>query len=193
MRHTINRGTTDGSVYTRWGRSSCPNNTKTEFIYDGYAASGYYGSSGGGSTYICLPRTPTSSPVFTGDTRTGVHGVEYEIPNSVIQGLQDHDVPCAVCRTPGSSVLMVPGRNTCYPDWQIEYNGYLVTQYYSHAGNKDHVCMDSSPQTLNTGSENNNGAMFYLTVAKCSTLPCPPYVDSQILTCAVCSYSPTDK
>lgn len=194
MRHTLNSGSTScanaGTVYTRWGSSTCPNNTNAEFIYDGYAASGHHSTKGGGSNYLCLPRNPTSSFAYT-EQVTGVHGVEYEIPNSVISGVQNQDVPCAVCRTPGTSVYLIPGRNTCDADWQIEYYGYLVTQLYSDENNKEHVCLDINPQTVNSGSTNDDGAMFYLTVAKCDTLPCPPYVQDHVITCAVCSRSPT--
>ena len=66
-----------------------------------------------------------------------MHNVEYEIreggiPTSTAH-LNNHDAPCAVCYVATcETVLMVPGRYTCPPNWTKEYYGYLMTEH-SHA------------------------------------------------------------
>lgn len=58
-----------------------------------------------------------------------VYGGEYEFSDFHSDGgsqyfgqnLNDEDAPCAVCRTPRSSVLMIPARLDCYSGWTKEY------------------------------------------------------------------------
>ena len=63
-----------------------------------------------------------------------------------------------------------------------------MSEYNSHAGNKDAVCVDASPEVL-PGSSNGSegGALLYFVKVQCGALKCPPYVDGKILTCVVCS------
>ena len=99
----------------------------------------------------------------------------------------NQDVPCAVWRTPRTNVLMLPGRNQCYNDWQLEYTGFLMSDYYGYSS-KEYACVDAYPETLNSGSTNANGALFYFVEARCGALKCPPYIEGREITCAVCSY-----
>lgn len=187
IQSSINCQLTGGSIFTRWGRSSCPNKTGVELLYEGYAAGSYYSHAGSGSNYLCLPRNPIYGQQQTGEKRGYVYGAEYEIPTTFLPGIENHDVPCAVCRVPGSSVLMIPGRNQCFPNWRLEYDGYLVSEYYTNAGIKEYVCLDGHPETLNFGVTYQNGAQFYLVEGRCGSLKCPPYVEGYEITCAVCS------
>ena len=57
----------------------------------------------------------------------------------------------------------------------------------SFIGKKMFVCLDDDPETIQGGAADLNGALFYLTEARCGPLPCPNYVDGRELTCVVCS------
>ena len=48
----------EGAVYTRWGRTVCPNTTGTELVYKGLAAGTSYHQSGGGANYLCTTEEP---------------------------------------------------------------------------------------------------------------------------------------
>ncbi|XP_052764552.1 short-chain collagen C4-like [Mya arenaria] len=175
-------------LYTRWGRRSCPGNT--ELVYEGFAGGGHYKHTGASSNYICLPK----DPIFERDGRRAtnvnkVYGAEYETNSATFHSsLHDEDVPCAVCRVVGRSVVMIPARNACYSGWQTEYSGYLMSEYHNHAGNKELVCMDGNPEKAE-GSDagDQNGALFYFALAFCGSLKCPPYSENKALTCVVCS------
>ena len=47
-----------GVVYTRWGKTSCPNDTGTELVYAGRAGGSHQMSTGGGANYLCMPNDP---------------------------------------------------------------------------------------------------------------------------------------
>ncbi len=119
-----------------------------------------------------------------------IHGVEYENSNFIFNSkpVQDHDPPCAVCRvTSRSTQIMIPGRNQCYAGWNLEYNGYLMSEHHSHKGRKEFICVDSDPETDDAGFRSDNGALLYAVEGVCGSLPCPPYIPHRELTCAVCS------
>ena len=45
-----------------------------------------------------------------------MHGTEYEAVNGIFPGMQDHNVPCAVCYTDTKTVkVMIPARISCLP------------------------------------------------------------------------------
>ncbi|XP_052765221.1 short-chain collagen C4-like [Mya arenaria] len=175
-------------VYTRWGRRSCPGTT--ELVYEGFAGGGEYGHKGASSNYICLPQ----DPIFDDDGRKAgdvskVYGAEYQTDSATfLASLHDEDVPCAVCRVVGRSIIMIPARNACYSGWHTEYSGYLMSSFYGHEGNKEVVCMDGNPEKAEgSDSGNQNGALFFVAQAVCSSLKCPPYRENKALTCVVCS------
>ena len=100
--------------------------------------------------------------------------------------MSNQDVPCAVCRSSKSSILMIPGRNLCYGGWRLEYAGYLVGQYYKHSGS-EFICLDSEPETVAGGEGGSSGKLLFFAEAICGALKCPPYVNGRELTCVVCS------
>ncbi|XP_052761878.1 uncharacterized protein LOC128204504 [Mya arenaria] len=147
-------------IYTRWGRRSCPGTT--ELVYEGFAGGGKFNDKGA-SKYETVYATFHTN-------------------------LYEEDVPCAVCRVVGRSVVMIPARNVCYSGWHTEYSGYLMSSYYGHEGNKELVCMDGNPEKAEgSDSSNLNGALFYFAQAICGSLKCPPYSENKALTCVVCS------
>ena len=48
-----------GAVYTRWGRTTCPNITGTQLVYAGRAAGSWFNHKGGAANYLCLPNEPS--------------------------------------------------------------------------------------------------------------------------------------
>ncbi|KAL4230614.1 hypothetical protein ACF0H5_010991 [Mactra antiquata] len=181
-----------GPTYIRWGRTTCPGNG-SEIVYKGFAAGSHYESRGGASTYLCLPEDPTWNRYEDTVQYSGkVWGAEYEFlyrnqQNFFGKDLGQQDVPCCVCSTSRTSVVMIPGRNLCYSGWTLEYDGYLTSGHDAHHAT-EFVCLDGHPEALKGGSKtNSNGKLFYFTEAQCDPLKCPPYVTGRELTCAVCS------
>ncbi|XP_035683356.1 uncharacterized protein LOC118420619 [Branchiostoma floridae] len=181
-----------GSVYIRWGRTTCPTDAGTSLLYGGIAAGTYYTHRGGGSNYVCLPKDPEWGVFTDGNQGTAyMNGAEYQLHlgNNPYQGasLHDHDVPCAVCHVASrGSKLMIPARLSCPSGWTREYKGYLMTERHSHY-RSEFVCMDGEPETRPGGYRNTEGALFYPVEANCLSLPCPNYVQGRELTCVVCT------
>ncbi|KAL3880010.1 hypothetical protein ACJMK2_032282 [Sinanodonta woodiana] len=184
-----------GTTYVRWGRTVCPENA-TELIYKGYMAGSDHRQTGNGPNNLCLPEDPTwakyQDGTSDGDHRGRVYGTEYEIGGSgtytpFSTNLLDNDVPCAVCQTTRLSSIMIPGRTNCYSGWTVEYSGYLVSMYHSHASPLEYVCLDGNPESIDGGIANLNGHMIYLVDVICGALRCPPYVNGRELACVVCS------
>ena len=59
-----------GAIYTRWGKSSCPQVEGTELVYSGITGGTWYTQSGGGANYLCMPKNPE----YTLKHRGGVDG-----------------------------------------------------------------------------------------------------------------------
>ena len=181
--------TSGGSIYVRWGRSTCPEVDGTYRIYDGLAGKTYFTYRGGGGNYLCMPKDPDYAGAFApGVNNVAVFGVEYETyAGSPLRPLQDQNVPCAVCQVNArSSVLMIPGKLTCPTGWTKEYNGYLMTSHYSHFI-ATYECVDRNPKPAPGGAGNQNGGLFYQVEASCTGLKCPPYHPQKELSCVVCS------
>ncbi|XP_078618128.1 uncharacterized protein LOC144885853 [Branchiostoma floridae x Branchiostoma japonicum] len=181
-----------GSVYTRWGRKTCANNSGAELVYSGVAGGTEHSHPGGGTNYQCLPTDPQWGRYQDGVQGAAyMYGAEYQLDRNVPFGstsLLDDDVPCAVCYVPTrGSKLMIPARNTCPTGWTQEYHGYLMAGYYNHPGAKEFVCVDEQPEVIQGGHANHNGALFYPVEARCGSLPCPHYVEGRELTCVVCT------
>lgn len=164
----------------------------------GFAGGGWFDNIGSAAEYICLSREPVWG-VYD-DTNQGrsqtVYGVEYEFDYQghrnggerfFGQNMYEHDVPCAVCLSIRTAVVMIPGRNKCYDGWTLEYSGYLVSGLPNHPAPSNFACLDQRPEVEAGGSQNLNGKLMYLVEAECGSLACPPYVQDRELTCVVCS------
>ncbi|XP_036354439.1 short-chain collagen C4-like, partial [Octopus sinensis] len=185
-----------GSLYTRWGRTTCP--TNSSLVYDGLVGGQYYDQSGGGSNLLCLPKDPIWANYTAKREAAGsIYGSEYQLqdyPTNKIfsfanaKSLHDHDVPCAVCLTrQPAAVMMLPARTKCYPGWTAEYSGYLMAGRHVHKGRLEYVCVDYAPEADPAGYKDDGGAVLYFVQSVCGSLPCPPYVKGLELTCVVCS------
>ena len=185
--------TTSGVVYTRWGKTTCPNTTGTQLLYAGRAAGSDHRERGGGANHLCLPERPQYS-TYTAGTQSGrayLYGVEYQTgagyANSPLISVHDHNVPCAVCYTSTrETVVMIPARLTCPSSWTREYYGYLMTEKHDHH-RSTFECVDQSPQSVPGSAPNTNGVLFYHTEVKCNGIPCPPYDTQKEVMCVVCT------
>ena len=127
--------------------------------------------------------------------RSFLHGVEYEMQDSPLESVHNHDVPCAVCLVKHrSETLMIPAALSCPVGWRREYAGYLVSSQSSVSGDaQKHYrtmfeCLDSKPEKFIGGaSDESEVALFLLVEADCTTLPCLPYLRGVEITCVVCS------
>ncbi|XP_048733742.2 uncharacterized protein LOC125649921 [Ostrea edulis] len=184
--HHLSETSNAGGVFIRWGRKECPSN-QTELVYSGFAGGSWYNDEGGAAEYVCLPRDPNLATKFSGN-HAKMYGSEYNSLGAPF-GLHDgDDVPCAVCRSSReTSVLMIPGKNSCYTGWAMQYHGYLVAGYYAYKGAGQYICLDEHPETLTAGGHNEDGKLIYPVQAVCGSLPCPPYENGKYLTCAVCA------
>ena len=178
-----------GTVYTRWGRTTCPNITGTQLVYAGRAAGSYYNHKGGGANHLCLPNDPSYLQYTSGYQRERdyIYGAEYKTSNGPLSAFHDHNIPCAVCYvSTRGTVLMIPAKTTCPSSWTQEYNGYLMTERYTHHRSM-HECVDQNPDTVRGGTGSVNGALFYFVEATCTGIACPPYTAGRELACAVCT------
>lgn len=155
-------------------------------IFIGYAGGSHYTDKGAAAEYVCMPRNPVYEYTDYHDYDGYIFGSEYQTNFFGSTRVSD-DVPCAVCRSMLSSVLMIPGTNTCTAGWKMEYHGILASGYREHAASTQYVCLDGNPEALPHGVRREDGKLFYRVRSKCGSLPCPPYVDGNILSCVVCS------
>ncbi|VDI60787.1 Hypothetical predicted protein [Mytilus galloprovincialis] len=122
---------------------------------------------GGGVNYLCLPNDPENEQLqsFGNDQ---IFGGEYRISSS------------------GKPSGWSESRKTCYKGWNSEYDGYLMSDHYTH-NNKDFACVDINSETLDSKNKDEHGILFYPLRTKCGSLRCPPYTNEADVLCVVCS------
>ncbi|VDI47798.1 Hypothetical predicted protein [Mytilus galloprovincialis] len=109
-----------------------------------YVGGGIYSDSGAAAEYVCLPPDPNYVKTSGGDYGR-MYGGEFD-SNFFSSNSDNEDVPCALCRTNrASSVIMIPGKNTCHSGWKVEYHGYLASGFHNHAAASAYVCVDINP------------------------------------------------
>ncbi|XP_078339787.1 short-chain collagen C4-like [Crassostrea virginica] len=184
--NTLLTNTNAGGVFVRWGRKECPGNN-TELIYSGYAGGSWWDHTGSAAEFVCLPPDPDLTTKYT-SSRALMYGAEYDSGEFSPRAENGDDLPCSVCRsTAGSSVLMIPGKSSCYDGWSLQYHGDLVAGAYSHKAATQYICLDEHSGTVAGGHHNYDGKVFYPVKAVCGSLTCPPYQDNRYLSCAVCT------
>ena len=83
-----------GVVYTRWGKTSCPNVSGTELVYAGRAGGTYYSHRGGAANYLCMPGDPDYLRYSPGVQGTNyVYGAEYQTGGRPLSAIHNHNVP----------------------------------------------------------------------------------------------------
>ncbi|XP_071145713.1 uncharacterized protein [Mytilus edulis] len=188
MQSAIKSPTQSGAVYIRWGKKTCPQLNGTELIYSGTVGGGWYGRTSSPAELLCLPHDPDfvtkDSATKNPDWFSSLYGAEYQSGS----GPNDHDVPCAVCRASHSaSVIMIPGKTSCYTGWKTEYFGRMAASANYQKASSQYTCLDENPDALEAGGENKDGYQFFVVRAVCGSLRCPPFYDTALLTCVVCS------
>ncbi|KAL5011979.1 hypothetical protein ScPMuIL_010530 [Solemya velum] len=185
--------TVTGAVYTRWGRTSCPENG-TELVYNGFTANSHFMHGGGASNFLCLPMEPVWADFDDALSSIGgsLHGTEYEEDSRSSrlfgENLKQQNAPCAVCQSmQHKNVLMIPGRTSCFGTWSREYTGYLMTGHWKHDASHEFICVDAKPETVIGQAANVNGALLYFVEIRCDSLACPPYVNGREVPCVVCT------
>ena len=180
-----------GAVYTRWGRTVCPQGAT--LVYAGIAAGTKFNMKGGTSDTLCMPETPQYlSTDTTASFAALLHGVKIQTQGTAstpLNNVLQADMPCAVCHTDTKqSVLTVPAQYTCPNGWSMEYTGYLMTELErSDRQRKNTLCVDKDAEAVPGSQADTNPAVIYLMRATCDGLPCPPYNTNMALPCAVCS------
>ena len=182
---------TGGTVYTRWGRTTCPTDQGTELIYSGRAGGSQYHEHGGAADLLCLPDDPEYSICGSGvNGDSPLRGAGYRSSSGQPLNSNDrHNIPCAVCYTSiRDTLLMIPAKLTCPTDWTTEYTGYLMAAHYNHNGRTLFKCIDHQPESVPglDGCDANN-ALYYHVEATCNSLSCPPYDAEKKVTCVICT------
>ena len=175
-----------GTVYVRWGHSSCPSGS--HLVYSGQTAGANSRDSGGGTNTQCLPPSPEYLTTINGTQRrrSSIAGAEYE-PNEIEPSSNNYNVPCAVCfSTTARTSYMFPARVTC-PDmaWTKQYQGYLMSSH-SNQFRAEYLCVDEAFER-DGRKTNDNGFLLYPVEPRCKSLRCPPYDETRELACVVCT------
>ena len=121
-------------TFVRWGREDCPALLDVETVYDGWAAGSRYDYHGSGYNTQCMARQPRYSDngdytyLPTANSGAVLTRALYQ-GGSIIErlgGVNNYEVPCAVCTVPSDDVVMVPGRINCPAGYTDMYYGYLM-------------------------------------------------------------------
>lgn len=181
--------TSQGALYTRWGRTEC-GLVSDVLVYIGIVGGSRGGDSGAASNTLCLPRDPEWGNYDDTDNTGGlIYGTEYQTENfnPFLNGdPTDQNAPCAVCKsTVHGTALMLPAKHTCYTGWEKAYSGYLMSES-SESHRTEYVCVDGAPEVNPAGSADEQSSHLYPVQGMCGSLPCPPYVNARELTCVVC-------
>ena len=179
-------------MYTRWGKSSCPNVTGTQLVYAGRAGGSLWSHTGGGANYLCMPNDPDYLAYQPGvQGASTVYGTEYQTGGpwvGPLQAVHDHNVPCAVCYVlTRVAVTMIPAKTQCPSTWTLEYSGYLMSTSRDHHYRTMFECVDKNPEFIPGTAADVPSAVFYHVEASCTGMPCAPYDPQKELTCAVCT------
>ena len=183
-----------GAIYSRWGKSSCPQVKGTRIVYSGITGGSRWTEQGGGANYLCMPKVPEYSPTLRyrggANGHSLIYGTEYHGPP--LQTSHSHNAPCAVCHvSTRPTVLMIPAKASCPPTWTREYYGYLMST--AKAGGHYRtmfICVDKDQESLpDSEAYIQSSAVLYHVEAACSTggIPCSRYNNHQELNCVVCT------
>ncbi|XP_070188680.1 uncharacterized protein [Littorina saxatilis] len=169
------------SVFVQWGSSAC--SPSSELVYSGIVGGSFYTNTGAATNFLCLTLSPIFSDQPVPPIAAYLYGGEYETYGPH----HEKDPLCAVCRSQFSTTVMIPGTNVCTSGWHLQYSGFLMAGAFHHTAGTEYICVDSRFEYRIGSDKDENGKLLYYTVTQCGTLPCSPYVNHKIVTCAVCS------
>ena len=180
-----------GSVYIRWGKTTCPFTPLTQLIYQGRAIGSPHNLQGGGSDILCRPEYPEYLDFLANvQGTTIVYGVEYR--SRVGQPLGNvflENIPCAVCSGTKSTVLMIPAKVTCPTQWRREYYGYLMAPHSIGNYRSSFICVDKAPEVVPGEAADTESCEVAHVEATCEGLSCSSYDPEKELTCVICTRS----
>ncbi|KAK7094564.1 putative leucine-rich repeat-containing protein DDB_G0290503 [Littorina saxatilis] len=169
------------STFVHWGSSTCSNLSHT--VYSGVVGGSWYLRTGAAINYLCLTMSPVFSDLVVSINAAHLYGGEYKTYDSH----QNKDPVCAVCRPSLSTTVMIPGTNVCTPGWHLQYSGFLMAGHHGNTAGSEFICVDSRLENNVHGDAIEDSKLLYYTVTQCGSLPCTPYVNNKVVTCAVCS------
>ena len=169
------------SIFVRWGSSQC--GSSSQLVYSGVVGGSWYDHTGAASNYLCLTMSPVFSTHPSPSYSAYLYGAEYQ----TLDSHHNKNPVCAVCRSTLSTTVMIPGTNVCTAGWSLQYSGFLMAGRYDRAAASQYICVDSGLENTVHGDQNEDGRVLYYTVTRCGSLPCSPYVNDKVVTCAVCS------
>ena len=159
-------------------------------MFSGVIGGSHYSHSGGATNPLCLPTDPVYSTSSQGTSiqngYAALYGAEYEI---IPEASYNLDAVCAVCRPPRATTLMIPATTSCQSGWTLEYTGYIMADLPDDGrSGTEFICVDSEMQgRAGSQGSNNDQMVLYYTKNHCGSLPCPPYEESRVVSCVVCS------
>ena len=68
-----------------------------------------------------------------------------------------------------------------------QYHGHLTAGDHNNEAASEYLCLDAVPEDRFGSQDAKDSAYFEHVRTSCGSLPCPPYVDSKVVTCVVCS------
>ncbi|KAK7094565.1 hypothetical protein V1264_006102 [Littorina saxatilis] len=169
------------STFVHWGSSTCSNLSHT--VYSGVVGGSWYSHSGAATNYLCLTMSPVLIYHAVSSDWAKLYGGEYQTHDYH----NNKDPVCAVCRSTLSTTVMIPGTNVCTPGWHLQYSGFLMAGQNDNTAGSEYICVDSRLENNVRGDADEDGKLLYYTVTRCGSLPCTPYVNNKVVTCAVCS------
>ncbi|XP_025094915.1 uncharacterized protein LOC112564363 isoform X3 [Pomacea canaliculata] len=172
---------TSASVFVNWGSSACPNSS--ELVYTGAVGGAHYNEAGAAANYLCLPLSDVKLASTSHNSVSHIYGGEYQTNDEH----NNKDPVCAVCRSSRDTNVMIPATTVCPAGWTSEYNGWLMTGGTGHAAASEFICVNSRMEERQGSDANLDGKLMYYVYTVCGSLPCPPYTDSNTVTCVVCS------
>lgn len=182
-----------GSVYTRWGRTTCP--TSNSLVYAGRMAGQFFNYEGGGVNSLCMSPSPTYWPGTTAGIQapsSQLFQTEYETlvarMGTAWNNAQDFEVPCAVCQSaPGQSYsFMQPGRAQCPTGFTTDYQGYLMTMAINYL-RTSYSCVDANPEAVGD-NQNLQGNQLYFAQTTSNAAAAPlGFSNNYEISCSHCT------
>ena len=192
-----------GVVFVHWGSRICPCGNE---LSAGFAASPYFGETGGGTNYLCLPTSPTFDVTNNLLSISEVVGVKFATAGEPLASSDGLALGCSYCLADQSVQLMIPGSAVCPAGWMQAYRGYLMSakdqasRSLTPGRNAEHfrteyICVNENPADLSPMTTPNGDTLIYHVHFDCTngaSLNCDPASPPGQITCAVCLYSPTN-
>ena len=156
-------------------------------------ASGHWNHHGSGSSQLCMPLEEAHETNLPQTTKVlaELYRTEYRSSGALAeftaQDVDNKEVPCAVCATPGHATLMVPAWHECPTGWTEQYDGWLMAEKQSSLHTSEWICVDHQPQALNNSDPAAQTDSNTLYAAELRAPPRNTYTQFYEVACAVCT------